>query len=148
MKRDIFMILGTFLIIVGCISESDEKGGGDDNAPAQYIRVLMTVDKQPDYMGTATVTLKYYIDFPPDKSDTLTINANGWFRTGTRGNVFSIVSGDSSWTDTVQSFTEIEHQIVIKAHKRGGWVISGYVTGLIDTFSALGGTDIINIYVR
>jgi hypothetical protein len=104
-------------------------------------------DRDPPLGGTATLTFRYDIRRPFDPSDTLAWVAKGHFEPSYSG-VFSYVSGESSWVDTLLSFETREHSVVIRAERRGELLIDASVSAISDSVWGAGGSSTICLCVR
>lgn len=119
------------MYVVGC---SDSSGPGDSTPPSSDATLVLFADRSPALGETTTLTARYSIDYPPVRSDTLTWVASGHFTVRTP---FVIESGASTWVDTVRSFANREHSVVIRATQRGQFLVDAVVGAPFDsTFSA------------
>ena len=116
-------------------------------APPSGAWAEMTIDKDPPLNGTATLTFQYEFRYPDDPSDIRTWIATGYFQPSWEG-VFSYVSGDSCWIDTVQTFERRTHSVVVRVFRAGEIGIQAYVGAMGDSVFHPGATDNVFFCVR
>jgi hypothetical protein len=141
------VIRGVILVffVVGCRSADPPKERR--STPFQkHVSVRLVADKDLSLMDETEITCVYSIDYPVDRSDTLTWYVNGYFRDPAPG--FSILSGDTSWVDTVKSYVEVEHTINVRALDQGRFIIEAFVSTPLDSNHVLGNNETISINVR
>lgn len=142
----LYAIPGIVIVfLVGCRSSDSVKE--QRSTPFQkYVSVTLVADKIPSFMGTAKITCEYSINYPADRSDTLTWYVSGYFRDPAPS--FSILSGDSCWVDTVASYTRVEHTIKVRAIERGQFIVEAFVYTPLDSNHVLGDNATISLDVQ
>jgi hypothetical protein len=116
-------------------------------APPSGAWAEMTIDKDPPLNGTATLVFHYEFRYPGDPSDIRTWVASGYFEPSREG-VFSYVSGDSSWVDTVRTFERRTHAVQIRVFRAGEYLIQAYVGAPVNSGFVAGATDNVRFCVR
>ncbi len=125
-------------------STSDVDDGGSTNSG---INVQLTASGHPDYMQTTTLRCTYEVDgnaVPPGRTECV---VNGHFDLPITH--FAVESGDSSWVDTVTVNTVHQRQVVIRAIKKGDWLVDALATSTIEEgVSVISGAASIELRVR
>jgi hypothetical protein len=101
----------------------------------------LVANHDPTLGGTAQLTFRYEFRQTADVCDGLTLVAHGYFEPSVPG-VFTYVSGESSWVDTVACFERREHSVIIQASRKGQLLIQAYVGAPVDSLWSLGATDL------
>lgn len=122
-------------------------GSGDDvwhvNTSDGLIRVSIAADKhRVNLGGTITLTCTYHVADPYLPSYV----TNGHFKVPPT--VFTVVSGESSWVDTVLVNETRKHKVVIRPIVRGDLLADAIVYAEIDSFSGYRGGVSVYFSVR
>lgn len=107
------------------------------------MRVTIAADKcDITYPGTMTLTCTYHVfeDYLPSHV------TNGHFKIPPT--VFTVVSGESSWVDTVLVNETRKHKVVIRPLVRGDLLADAIVIAPIDSFNAVRGAASVYFSVR
>jgi hypothetical protein len=113
------------------------------NTPYGALKVTITADKcDITYPGTTTLTCTYYVseDYLPSYV------ASGYFKVPPTA--FTVVSGDSSWVDTVLVNETRKHKVVIRPIVRGDLLADAIVIAPLDSFGGIRGVDSVELYVK
>lgn len=128
---------------IACGSDDDDGPCMSPGAPVGPVRVTIMADRCGiTYGETMTFTCTYYVheDHLPSYV------TDGHFRIPR--NAFTIVSGESSWVDTVLVNETRKHKVVVRPIVRGDLVADAVVIAPIDSFNAVRGSDSIELHVK
>lgn len=144
MRSSFLLLIATTLAAVLMAACDD----GSPEVPADPgIAVKLTADRSPSYMGTATLSCSYKVTshlVPVGRDDYI---AEGHFAFPSTH--FAVVSGESSWVDTLRAQEVRNHKVVVKALVRGDWLVDALVRSVIeDSVTIIGGGDSIELHVR
>jgi len=150
----IFLVV---ICLVGCDDDRDNRCGcGEPNFAPALVNATppfpgalaeIIADQDPSLGGKATLTFRYEFQWNEEFCDTAVLVAHGYFSRSYPG-VFSYVSGESSWVDTVRCFEKREHSVIIRAERRGQLLLDGEVGARVDSLWSLGGSATVCICVR
>ena len=115
-------------------------------APFSGAWTELIADADPVVGGTATLTFRYEFQLSEEACDSLTLIAHGYFERSDP-DIFTYVSGESSWVDTVKCHERIEHSVVIRAFREGELLIQAFVGAQVDPGWAAGGSDVVCLCV-
>ncbi len=133
------------VIFIGCADSSTDIAGGSSTNDG--IDVDLTASQNPAYMQTTTLTCAYRVDANTVPRGRTECVVDGHFVLPITH--FTVESGDSSWVDTVSVNTVRQRQVVIRAIKRGDWLVDAFATSVIsEGVSVIGGGDSIELRVR
>jgi len=152
------VVLIVLLNVSGCSDSKDKRcgcGDGDLMEPGRQATtspwpgawVEIVADRDPVVGGTATLTLRYQFRYHESICDTMTLIAMGGLREPFT-DIWSFVSDDTSFVDTVKCFETREHSFVLRFHRKGQLLIDGLVGAPIDSSRSLGGKDTICLCVK
>lgn len=133
-------------LLVGCGGDS-ANGLTDAHSTNNGIEVSLAVDRHPNVMETVTLTCSYEVDYPylPEGRDDYVVK--GHFVLPVTH--FTVVSGDSSWVDTVMVNTRSEHYVVVQAIKPGDWLVDALATSVIEeSVSVISGGASVEVHVQ
>ena len=136
-----FLLAGLIACMIAC--------GGDDGVTYERPRtgpviVTITADKNSLLKGqTVTLTCTYYVANPRLPS----YATNGYFKVPPTN--FTVVSGESSWVDTVLVNETRTHKVAIRPIVRGNLLADAIVYADIDSFyGSYRGVDYIELHVK
>jgi len=143
MKTAALTICAVFALLLAC---DDSPTIDDDGNTSQGIKVNLTADRDPSFMETVTLTCQYEVKYP-----ILPVGRDDYIVTGhfvLPSTHFTVLSGDSSWVDTVGVNIQRQHSVTVRAIMRGNWLVDVLATSVIeDSVSTIGGGDSIELSV-
>jgi hypothetical protein len=90
------------------------------------IKIELSVDHIPKYLETAVITCEYKVVVKPDWNSSGRWLIDGKFYAW--GSELEIVSGDTTWIDTVSTHETRRHSVVVKAVRKGRVGLDGMVS--------------------
>jgi hypothetical protein len=117
----------------------------DSSSTNSGIDVYVSMDHRPDVNETATISCLYEVDYPTQPLGRSDYIVNGHFVIPSSR--FRVVSGDSSWVDTVLVNTRRTHSVTVRATKAGEAFIDVFATSVIEEgYTVISGAA--SIFVR
>lgn len=101
-----------------------------DHSSYSYIQLKLTSEGAGSIDDSVVVTSRYTINYPPDEWSTGRWVARGHFLAWSSD--WTIVSGDSSWVDSLMSFETRVHSILVVPRVKGTPFIRAYVEAPLD----------------